>query len=150
MLSLGTYAFCCLPIICGMTFLILFVITQLASLYITDRRLIGLKFEANVGSFSPFLKSLKIAVLRVIVKIPFALLVFIALVTKAPSGVQNSRMKFTVNPSIPGAEFPFMSSLRALVSSCSKIAPSSESLVLSSSFLELSSFKGSSSSSRLR
>ena len=65
-LSFGTYAFCCLPIICGITFLIWFVITQLASLYKTDSKLIGLKFAAKVGSFSHFLRNLKIAVLRII------------------------------------------------------------------------------------
>ena len=99
----------------------------------TDRRHVGLEFGENVGTFLPFLKSL--VVLKVIVKFPFAFLSLTAFATKTPSGVQNSKMKFIVNPSILRAEFLFISSLRALVRSCNLIVPSSESLFSSMSFL---------------
>ena len=114
---------------------------------LADSKLIGRKFAAKVESLSPFLSSLKIAVLRVEVNLFLLLQLLTALHTKAPSQSQNLRTKLTVNPSTVGTEVLFISSLSAFVISCKVLVPSMESLTSLESFLFKSSSKGSLSSS---
>ena len=74
-----------------------------------DSRIICVKLFGLLESLFPFCKSLMIVVLSVMDSFPLSFMWLIALLTRGAKDGQKVLSNLTVNPSIPGAEFGFMS-----------------------------------------
>ena len=124
MLFSERYAFCSAPISRARTGLILRVMQADANLQNMERRLMGLQFPGKRGDLSPFLNNLMMASLHILDMADSSYILLRASLTSVLSSGQNCLSQATVNPSIPGAEAPFIEFISVSVSSESLSSPS--------------------------